>query len=253
MPEITKEEKIRLATIESKGYMTPAIKLLKKFLKQNEHTPQKAMEEAYNQIHFFITQSKEEVQEILEKRKAQGKIKDIKQASKSIVGHVFSYLIEYLFIKNKEIGNIEKAFFITSKTQALKKFNTTLTIYVDCESQHPDCDLVVFNEKSKKILILSIKTSLRERAGQSYRWKLLLDIANAKNSELRDKYNIIYQSNEKLYFCFTTINFYNEINNPQQRGMLKFFDASFIAKSNIDSKFVKNMSAFNLFITNKLT
>ena len=40
MPEITKEEKIRLATIESKGYMTPAIKLLKKFLKQNEHTPQ---------------------------------------------------------------------------------------------------------------------------------------------------------------------------------------------------------------------
>lgn len=233
--------------------MASAIKLLNGFLKQNEHIPRKAMEEAYNQIHFFITQSKEEVQGILEKRKTQGEIEDIKQASKSIVGHAFSYLIEYLFIKNKEIGNIEKIFFITSKTQALKKFNKTLTIYVDGESQHPDCDLVAFNKKSKKILILSIKTSLRERAGQSYRWKLLLDIANAKNSELRDKYNIIYQGNEKLYFCFATINFYNEINNPQQRGMLKFFDASFIAKPNIDSKFVNNMSAFNLFITNKLT
>ena len=252
MPKITEEEKNRLNTIASKSYMIPAINLLNQFLKQSNDTPQEAIEAAYNQIHVFVTQSNAEVQTILQRRKEQGEIKDIKQASKAIVGHVLLYLIEYIFIKNKEFNNIGKEFFITSKNQGIKKFNQDLTIHVDNEKQHPDCDLIIYNCETQKIIILSVKTSLRERAGQSYRWKLLLDIANAKNDELRKKYNISYQSNQKLYFCFATINFYNEINQPQQRGMLKFFDASFIAKSSINSNFIRNLSDINNFIKNKL-
>ena len=252
MSKITEEENNRLNTIASTPYMIPAIKLLNEFLKQGNDTPQQMLEEAYNQIHVFVTQSNADVQAMLRRRKEQGEINDIKQASKSIVGHVLLYLIEYIFIKNKEFNNIGEEFFITSKRQGIKKFNQDLTIHVDNEKQHPDCDLIIYNCKTRKIIILSVKTSLRERAGQSYRWKLLLDIAKAENDELRKKYNISYQSAKGLYFCFATINFYNEINQPQQRGMLKFFDASFIAKPSINSKFISNLSDINGFIKNKL-
>jgi len=37
--------------------------------------------------------------------------------------------------------------------------------------------------------------------------------------------------NTSAIVCFATTNFYDEINNPQQRGMLKFFDRAFIAKN----------------------
>ena len=120
MPQITKEEKNRLVTIASKSYMIPAIKLLNAFLKQSDDTPQEALELAYNQIHVFVTQSNAEVQAILQRRKEQGEIKDIKQTSKSIVGRGLLYLIEYIFIKNKEFNNIGKEFFITSKNQCIK-------------------------------------------------------------------------------------------------------------------------------------
>lgn len=40
-------------------------------------------------------------------------------------------------------------------------------------------------------MILSIKTSLRERAGQTYKWKLLMEIATTENP-IKEKYNISY-------------------------------------------------------------
>lgn len=79
------------------------------------------------------------------------------------------------------------------------------------------------------MLILSLKTSLRERAGQTYRWKLLMEIATNENP-VKEKYEIAYDAEKIPLVCFATTNFYDEIDNPQQRGMLKFFDESFIAK-----------------------
>lgn len=78
---------------------------------------------------------------------------------------------------------------------------------------------------------MSLKTSLRERAAQTYKWKLLMEIATSKDCSIKEKYNISYNVKNLPIICFVTINFYDEINNPQQRGMLKFFDKTFLAKN----------------------
>lgn len=88
-------------------------------------------------------------------------------------------------------------------------------------------------------MIISLKTSLRERAGQTYKWKLLMEIASGNNS-IKDKYNITYNPPKMPLVCFATINFYNEINNPQHKGMFKFFDNSFIGKP-LTEKFINNL------------
>ena len=76
-------------------------------------------------------------------------------------------------------------------------------------------------EELKRILILSLKTSLKERVGQTYKWKLLLEIATSEN-EIKNKYNISYNGNIMPLVGFITVNFYNEVNQPQHRGMFKF-------------------------------
>ena len=252
MPVLTPEEKKQLQNIASSWYMPPLLERLRRFLEQKNMTVQESAKIAYNHLHEFITQSKEEVEILLEERLVQGEIDSKEQARKAIVGRMLPYLIECVFLKNKEVGNINKNFFITSKQEGVRKFYKDLTIQVGNERQKPDCDLIVYNAKTQKILILSVKTSLRERAGQSYRWKLLLDIANAQNDELRKKYNISYHGSQKLYVGFATTNFYNEINLPQQRGMLKFFDASFIAKPDVSSGFISSMAQFNDFLQENL-
>jgi type II restriction enzyme len=99
-------------------------------------------------------------------------------------------------------------------------------------------------------MIISLKTSLRERAGQTYKWKLLMEIA-ASNDSLKEKYNISYNPKEMPLVCFATVNFYNEINNPQHRGMFKFFDQSFIAK-NVDADFISRLSSLPDFVNKAL-
>ena len=53
--------------------------------------------------------------------------------------------------------------------------------------------------------------------------------------------NISYNCKKMPKVCFATVNFYNEINNPQHQGMFKFFDNSFIGKP-IDSEFISRLS-----------
>ena len=120
-----------------------------------------------------------------------------------------------------------------------------VTIKVGDEIQKPDMDLILYSLKENKDLdkcmIISLKTSLRERAGQTYKWKLLMEIATTENS-IKEKYDIQYDQEIMPLVCFATVNFYNEINNPQHRGMFKFFDQSFIGKP-IQSSFISNLSS----------
>jgi len=81
---------------------------------------------------------------------------------------------------------------------------------------------------------------------------LLLEIANCNDDELKKKYGIIYKGKHKPYICFATINFYNEIDNPQQRGMLEFFDKSFIAKYDIQRDFISKLSTLLSFISDSI-
>lgn len=50
---------------------------------------------------------------------------------------------------------------------------------------------------------------------------------------------------------FVTVNFYNEINNPQHRGMFQFFDRAFIGKP-LKSDFIENLSRLPRFVNENL-
>lgn len=191
---------------------------------------------------------------MLKNRKDNGEIKDIRQAMKSIAGNAFSNSIVYIFLKNKSFGNINPNIFITSKKSTLKNFDKISTINVDGETQKPDVDLIIYTEKENgeidKCIILSLKTSLRERAGQTYKWKLLMEIATSENT-IKDKYNISYEAKDMPMVCFATVNFYNEINNPQHKGMFKFFDKAFISKP-IKTDFISPLSELIDFVNEEL-
>jgi type II restriction enzyme len=244
---ITNKEKAVLLKIESAYYMVPILKKL------NKHIKDGGIKVVLDNLYYILTESKDEVELLLDMRLKAGLIKNKDQARKSIVGSAFSNCIEYLFLKAKDSGIIKQNIFITSQTKS-KLFIEMATISVDGETQKPDMDIVIWSGSEEIVdncILISLKTSLRERAGQTYKWKLLLEIATSKNS-IKDKYNISYKSSKMPIVCFATVNFYNEINNPQHKGMFKFFDGSFIGKP-IDQDFISRLSSLIDFANEKLS
>jgi len=239
------EEIKAMQAIEGRYYMPPVILRLISLIETHGH------KQAFKYIHPIIRDAQSEVIAIIEARKSQGIIQDVSQASKTVVGAIFSNCIEYLFLKAKEAGEVREDIFVTSK---VGKFKHIAAVIVDGESQKPDMDLVFYtldkNRNADNIMILSLKTSLRERAGQTYKWKLLLEIASTENP-IKDKYNIEYPLGKTPVVCFATVNFYNEINNPQHRGMFKFFDKSFIGKP-IEADFIDNLSTLIDYVNKEL-
>lgn len=163
--------------------MLPVIKRIERYVKGGKKG--KRWEEAFNQIHSILIDSEKNIKKILEQRKKQGRIQDVDQAIKSIAGNAFSNALIYIFLRNKECENIKAEIFITNRKSQVKDFASISNIYIDGEVQKPDVDIIIFTIKKNgnvnKCAILSLKTSLRERAGQSYRWKLLMEIARSSN------------------------------------------------------------------------
>ncbi|WP_237418689.1 BsaWI family type II restriction enzyme [Helicobacter pylori] len=230
MYQLNSQESKNISKISKTDYMQSILLRINSFIQKNPSETKRAFDE----IHSIIVDSNDDVKALLDQRYKKGEIKDISQALKSIAGSAFSNAIVYTFLKNKEVGAIREDVFITSKPSQVPNFEKISTINIGDETQKPDCDLVIYslNDKKelKKCVILSLKTSLRERAGQTYKWKLLMEIATSNNS-IKEKYNITYSPTVIPLVCFATISFYNEINNPQQRGMFKFFDKAFIGKN----------------------
>jgi len=252
---LNKGENRTLESIKANPYMQKTIALVDNFVKNHTSKNKKvAYLAVFDEVFRILNEAKSFVDEYLADRKAKGEIKDEKQALKSIAGNSFSSALEYIFLKNKELENIREDIFITSQLSKIPSFKEVSVINVDGETQKPDCDLVIYSlnadETLKKCMILSLKTSLRERAGQTYKWKLLMEIATSDNS-IKDKYNIDYNPEKMPLVAFATVNFYNEINNPQHRGMFKFFDKSFIAK-NVDADFIARMSTLPNYVNEKL-
>ena len=252
---LSKEENKVLDGIKATPYMEKTIALVEEFVEKHTSNSIKiAYLVVFDEIFRILNEAKPFVDNYLSERKTKGEIKDEKQALKSIAGNSFSLTLIYIFLKNKEIGNIRDHIFITSQTSKVPSFKEVSIINVDGETQKPDCDLVIYslNEDNslKKCMILSLKTSLRERAGQTYKWKLLMEIATFDNP-IKEKYNINYNPEKMPLVAFATVNFYNEINSPQHRGMFKFFDKSFIAK-NIDADFIERMSTLPKFVNENL-
>jgi len=252
---LNKEENKALESIKVNPYMQKTIALVEDFVENHTSKDNKiAYLAVFDEIFRILNEAKPFVDEYLQDRKNKGEIKDEKQALKSIAGNSFSSALIYIFLKNKEFGNIREDIFITSQLSKVPSFKEVSIINVDGETQKPDCDLVIYSlnkdETLKKCMILSLKTSLRERAGQTYKWKLLMEIATSENP-IKEKYNIDYNPEKMPLIGFATVNFYNEINNPQHRGMFKFFDKSFIAK-NIDADFISRLSTLPKYINENL-
>ena len=241
LTNLTKEEQKQLEEIRNAYYMPPLIEKLEKefFLKYG-------VIESLDYMNSLISSCKDDVEIILKKRKDKGQIKDIPQARKAVVGNIFQRCIMYIFFKSKNSGLVPHNLCATTKTKS-KLFEKHTSIKIGEETQKPDMDLIFYKlDKKGKFqgcIIVSLKTSLRERAGQTYKWKLLLEIATS-NNEIKDKYNICFDVKNAPKVCFATINFYDEINQPQHRGMFKFFDGSFIGKP-IENNFIQKLS--NLF------
>lgn len=233
---LSKDEANFLKEVNKTYYMEPIKRRVDAWVETVEN-PQIAWIEVLNHLNEILRDAQNDVDQILDKRIATGEIKDKSQARKSVVGSAFSNVIVYVFIKNKLFGNISERIYITAKKSTISGFGKMSTINVGEETQKPDMDLIIYslkeNSELNKCIILSLKTSLRERASQTYKWKLLMEIAMS-DCEVRDKYNIVYDPPTVPFVCFVTVNFYNEINNPQHRGMFKFFDRAFIGKP-IDS------------------
>ena len=250
---LNKEEQKTLINIAETAYMKQTISLIDRFAEKKGDKINR-YKKVFDELFSILNEAKPFVDDYLKERKKRGEIKDEKQALKSIAGNSFTQALIYVFLKNKEIGNIREDIFITSKISTIPSFNDVLVINVDGETQKPDCDIVIYslNEDNtlKKCMILLLKTSLRERAGQTYKWKLLMEIARSC-SEVKEKYNIKYNPSNTPIVAFATVNFYNEINNPQHRGMFKFFDKSFIAK-NIDADFIDKLSTLPDFVNENL-
>ena len=207
-----------------------------------------------DQLSRVIIESHLEVNELMEKRKEKGLINDVSQASRSIVGEMFSNCVIYLFLEAKKNGKVHPDIFITKK---LSLFKDLTTIRIDGETQKPDMDLVVYSiddngEIRQPVVIISLKTSLRERAGQTMRWKLLMEIATSDHP-LREKYTIEYDQSVMPLVCFATLDFYDEIAQPQHRGMLKFFDRTFISREKTPTiPNVSNLSSLVTYVNNNL-
>ena len=252
---LSKEEQKVIDNIKATPYMEKTFALIDDFVHEHDiKDTKKAYLFVFDEMYQILKEAKSFVDKYLNERKEKGEIKDEKQALKSIAGNSFSQALVYTFLKNKEIGNIREDIFITSQISKVPSFKEISVINVDGETQKPDCDLVIFslNEDKtlKKCMILSLKTSLRERAGQTYKWKLLMEIATSCNP-IKEKYNIDYNPEKIPLVAFATVNFYDEINNPQHKGMFKFFDKSFIAK-NIDADFIARMSTLPKYVNENL-
>jgi len=254
MYQFTSDEKRTLKTIRENPYMKMTLELIEERVNKSKLKPQDAYKSVFDDLYEILNEAKTFVDRYLANRKKKGEIRDEKQAIKSIAGNSFSQALIFIFLKNKELKNIRDDIFITSQTSKVPSFDKISVIDVDGDTQKPDCDLVIYSlnedQTLKKCMILSLKTSLRERAGQTYKWKLLMEIATSNNA-IREKYNISYSPKILPKICFATVNFYDEINQPQHRGMFKFFDQSFIAK-NINADFIARLSSLPDYVNKSL-
>ena len=185
------------------------------------------------------------VNALLQERKNRGEIRDENQARKSLAGNVFQALVARALIEMQAGGLIPAHLIFALKPKSHPKIRASATIHVGGESLRPDLDLLAFSELSRHetICVYSLKTSLRERAGQSHRWKLLYDIATAPNSDsIKRKYGLRYDGAGDLKMGLITTNFYDEISNPQHRAAFEFLDGVYIAKPDSFHSPVRNFS-----------
>jgi type II restriction enzyme len=226
--------------LEGRYYFNP---LQQKF---DSKAQEVGLTEAMNYLTEIMQSSISDVGELIQDRIDKGKIKDFDQASKTVAGNAFQGLVAYALVRHHQSGDLNNDIEITLKPKQHRLINKYATINVGDDVQKPDIDLLIYSKSAtleKPIIIYSMKTSLRERAGQTYKWKLLMDIATATDCQsIKAKYELFYEVQVNFKVGLITTNFYEEINNPQQVGMLRFFDFVYITKAGKWGNRVRNLS-----------
>jgi len=217
-----------LSEIERRHYFTP----IKEGLK--EKTIETGDTKALNYLTEVMQKATSKVERLIQARIKDKTISNADQARKTIAGNGFQGLVAYSLIKLQEKKILNPDIAITLKPKKHPLIEKYAAIQVGDDIQKPDIDLLIYHYHKPEecpVIIYSIKTSLRERAGQTYRWKLLMDIVTSNDcATIKEKYGLSYKAIDNFKVGFITTNFYNEITKPQQKGMLKFFDFVYITK-----------------------
>lgn len=189
-------------------------------------------------LHDVMRNAEPLVEALISSRVESGEIRDANQARKSAAGNIFQQMFAYSLAKNVVEGNITVD--VTITTSVTSMIEQYAAIRVGEDIQKPDSDVIIYSvdNENSPIMNFSCKTSCRERAGQTYKWKLLCDLATCrcehKNGNINcpaTKYNLEYVPRREIKTCFVTTDFYSELTNPQICAMFNFFDYSYIAKT----------------------
>ena len=215
-----------LAKVQRRYYMSPLLRLYQKAIEQH------SLPCAVDYLSNIMQAGKSAVEELLVARQNAGLIKDVNQARKAVAGNAFQALVFCALASLQAAGLIPTHLIFTLKTQNNPRLGGSV-IQVGPETIKPDVDLLIYSavNDNAPVCIYSLKTSLRERAGQTHRWKVLLDIVTAENCRsIKQKYDLQYDGTTNFLMTMITTNFYDEITNPQQRGLLRFFDYIYLTK-----------------------
>jgi type II restriction enzyme len=181
-----------LSEIESRYYFTPIKDIL-------EQKARKAGEiKALDYLTEVMQKATSKVEKLIQARIRDGIISSADQARKTIAGNGFQGLVAYYLIKLQEKNLLNPNLAITLKPKKHPLIEKYAIIKVGDDVQKPDIDLLIYHYlKPEKypVIIYSIKTSLRERAGQTYRWKLLMDIVSSNDCKtIKEKYSLTYKA-----------------------------------------------------------
>lgn len=245
-----------IGDLEKKEYFSAALNaynnryadIVRKLMEEGEEE-EVATAHAYkiilSHLHDIMRAAEPFVEAVIQQRIEKKVIKDAAQARKSAAGNLFQQFVAYTLAQNIVFRNIRKNVVVTLSARVLDQY---AVIKVGEDEQKPDSDVLVYSveDRTGPIINFSCKTSCRERAGQTYKWKLLSDLATCKCEHQKDnkdcpvtKYGLKYDPQRKIYMCFITADFYEECGNPQISAMFNFFDQAYIAKTEIPSGKVK--------------
>lgn len=191
-----------ISEIESRYYFAP----IKDGLEQK--TKKIGEIKALNYLTEIMQKATSKVEKLIQTRIRDKIISNADQARKTIAGNGFQGLVAYSLIKLQEKNLLNPNLAITLKPKKHPLIEKYATIKAGDDVQKPDIDLLIYHyQKPEKypVIIYSIKTSLRERAGQTYRWKLLMDIVSSNDCKIiKEKYSLTYKAIDNFKVGFRT-------------------------------------------------
>ena len=221
-----------LEKLSKNQYMQPIQKRIDDWVEKSGNS-QSSWKKVLDNLYEISRDSQDEINSILDSRLVSGEISDKVQASRSIAGNIFSSAIIYILIQNKLVGNISEKIFIANHKSTIPDAEKMFTINIGEEVEKLDINLAIYslkeNLKVSNCIIINLCKSSIDSVEKIYKWKLLMEIA-ISDCEVREKYNISYKASPIPVICVATLDSHNVINNPQHRGMFKFFDRAFIGK-----------------------